>query len=200
MRIEYDIDPASIFVFRENFRPRFAAVARPENSPFRIWAEGVTEGGHEYYVWIIRMNDERADLAGVTQPDIFPVLSGIDRFVNPRTVGGVTANGGFAGANINGIVVGRRHCDCANGRNVLFIKEWRPVCAAVHRFPDSACNRAKVPGVRFSRHPFNRQGASTAEWSDLSPLHSREKFRIDLWRWSGGCARRWRWRGADRTS
>ena len=143
------------------------------------------------------MNDERADLAGVTQPDIFPVLSGIDRFVNPGAVGGVTTNSGFAGAHVNGVVIRGRDSNRANGRNVLFIKERRPVRAAIQRFPDPARNRAKVPGVRFSRHPFNGQGASTAEWSDLSPLHSGEKFRIDLWRRGRRRVRRRRWRSAD---
>src|SRR5882724_9913713 len=199
MRVEHDIDPAGIFVFRENLRPRFATVARPENSTFRIWAEGVTKGGHEYYVWIIWMNDERADLAGVAQPDIFPVLSGIDRFVNPRAISGITANGGFAGANINGIVVGGRHREGADRRNVLLIKERRPIRAAVQRFPDPARNRAEVPGIGFPRHPCNGQGAATAEWPDLSPLHSREKFRIDLWRRGGRRVRRRRWRSADGT-
>ena len=60
------------------------------------------------------MHDERADLTGVTQSDIFPILSGIDRFVNPGAVSGVTANGGFAGAHVNGVVVGGCHRDCAN--------------------------------------------------------------------------------------
>src|SRR4029077_4574374 len=89
-----------------------------------------------------------------------------------------------------GVVVGGRHRDRADGRNVLLIKERRPIRAAVQRFPDSARDGAKVPSVRFSRYPCNGQGAATAEWPDLSPLHSREKFRIDLWRRSGGCALR----------
>ena len=103
----------------------------------------MTKRGHEHYVWIIRMNDERADLAGVAQPDIFPVLSGIDRFVNPGAVSGVTANGGFAGAHVNGVVIRGRDSDRADGRNVLLIKERRPVRAAIQRFPDSARNRAR---------------------------------------------------------
>jgi len=199
MRVEHHIDPAGIFVFRENFRPRFAAVACPENSPFRIWAKGVTKRGHEYDIWIIRMNDERADLARVAQPDIFPVLSGIDRFVNTGAVSGVPANGGFAGADVNSVVIGWRDREGADRRNVLLIKERRPIRAAVQRFPDSARNGAKVPGVRFPRHALNRQGASTAEWSDLSPLHSGEKSRIDLRRRAGRWARQRRWRSAHGT-
>src|SRR4029077_18253107 len=132
----------------------------------------------------------------VAQPDIFPVLSGIDRFVNTGAVSGVPANGGFAGADVNSVVIGGRNREGADRRNVLLIKDRRPIRAAVQRFPDSARNGAKVPGVRFSWHPCNGQGAASAEWPDLSPLHSREKFRIDLRRRSGGCAGRRRWRGA----
>ena len=53
----------------------------------------------------LRIDDERADLAGVFQADIFPVLSGIDRFINAGAVSGVAANGRFARARR------KRRCD-----------------------------------------------------------------------------------------
>ena len=194
MRIEDDIDPAGIFIFREDFRPSFTAVARPENSAFGVWAESVTKCRHDYDVGIIGMDDEGADLTGVTQPGIFPVFSCIDRFVNAGAVSGITANGGFTSADVNGVVIGRRDRERANGRNVLLIKERRPIRSAIHRFPDPARNCAEVPGIRFPRNTFDRQCPSATKWSDLPPLHSGKQFRIDLRRRSS----RRRWRTAKR--
>ena len=130
------------------------------------------KSGDEDNVGIVWMDDERANLAGIAQSDIFPVLSCVDRLVNAGPIGRVSANGGFTSANINGVVVGRRACYCANGGNILLIKKRRPIRSAVHGFPNPARDGAEVPGVWLVAHAFDRKCASATERSDLSPLHS----------------------------
>src|SRR6188472_4027461 len=175
MRIEHDINPTGVLVFRENFGPRFPAVAGSKNSTFLIWTKGMSKCGDEDNVGIVWMDDERADLAGIAQSDIFPVLSRIHRLVNAGAVGCVSANRGLAGADVDGVVIRRRHRNRADGGNVLLIEDRCPIRTAIQCFPYPASDRAKIPGVGFVAHAFDRQGASTAEWSDLPPLHSREK-------------------------
>src|SRR5207302_8875515 len=65
MWIEHHVDPARVFVFTQNFCPRFAAIACPENSAFLIWAERVSEGSHQHHVCISWIDNQRADLAAV---------------------------------------------------------------------------------------------------------------------------------------
>src|SRR5206468_684287 len=41
MRIENDVDAAGVFIFRQNFRPRLAAIGRAKDSTLLIWTEGM---------------------------------------------------------------------------------------------------------------------------------------------------------------
>ena len=56
-------------------------------------------------VGISWIDNQRADLAAVSESDIFPGLARIDRFVNADSVSGVAANGRFTGAGVNDIVI-----------------------------------------------------------------------------------------------
>src|SRR5882724_1562582 len=58
VRIERDIDAASILVSVENLPPTLAAVHGAKNASFRIWAEGVAEGGDISDIRISGMNDD----------------------------------------------------------------------------------------------------------------------------------------------
>src|SRR5262249_61859772 len=72
-----------------------------------------------------------------------------------------------------------------------FIEKRNPICAAISRLPNSSGNCAEVIGVRFAYDTFDRQCASTAERTDLSPPHSTEQLFVD-------CSRRYRSRGTSR--
>ena len=191
MWIEYNVDAAGVFVFVEDIRPGLPAVGGTKDPALLVWAKGMAKSSDQHDVRILRVNNQCANLMRVAQSYVFPVLPAIDRFVN-----GIAANGCFAGADVNGVVIRGRHCDRANGGNVILIKEWRPIRAAIRRFPNPARHRAEVPGIGFARHALNGQGAAAAKGPDLPPLHPGEKFRIDLRRWSRGGARRRRWRSA----
>ena len=135
-------------------------------------------------VGISWIDNQRADLAAVSESDIFPGLARIDRFVNADSVSGVAANGRFTGAGVNDIVIRRRDRDCANRRNIFLVEKRRPILATVHCFPNAAGNSAEIIGVRFPRNAFNRERATAAERSDLAPLHPAEQFLIDCAGWS----------------
>src|SRR5438552_19180108 len=106
MRIEDDIDPPGVLVFRQNFCPRFPAIAGSKNSAFLIGTKGMPKRGDEDNVRIVWMNDERPDLAGIAESDIFPVLSRVNRLVGAGPVRGVSANRAFTGAGANGVMIG----------------------------------------------------------------------------------------------
>src|SRR4030095_7505495 len=185
VRIEDDINPTGVLVFRENLCPRFSTVAGSKNSALLIRAESVAERGDQTHIGVGLMNDERSDLAGIAQPDIFPVLSRVHRFVNTGAVSCISANRGLAGADVDGVVIRRRHRNCTNRGDVLLIEERRPIRSAVHCFPNPARHGAEVPDLWFTQHPFDRKCASATEWSDLPPLHPGKKLWVILWSGSG---------------
>src|SRR5438046_1635526 len=65
MRIKDNIDPAGVLIFGQNFRPRFSAVGRSENSAFLIWTKRVAERCHQDDVLISWIDDQCPDLTAV---------------------------------------------------------------------------------------------------------------------------------------
>src|SRR5438477_5939511 len=195
MWIEHHVDPARVFVFTQNFRPRFAAVGGPKDSALLIWTERVSESSHQNHVGISWIDNQRADLATVFESDIFPGFAGVDGFVNADSISGVAANCCFTSSNVDDIMIRRSDRNRADRGNIFFVEKGRPILAAIGRFPNSARNCAEIIGVRFAGNAFNREGATAAERSDLSPLHSTKKFFVDRawrnWLWR----RHWRFRG-----
>src|SRR5437870_2595310 len=80
--VEHDIDAARVFVFAQNFRPRFAAIGGAKDSTLLIWTERMSERRYQHDVSIFWIDNQRADLPGIFQSDIFPRFSRVDRFVN----------------------------------------------------------------------------------------------------------------------
>ena len=74
----------------------------------------MTERRHQNDVCISWIDNERANLAAVLQPHILPRFTGIDRFEDTGTVGGIAANGRFTCPSIDHIVIGWRDRDRTN--------------------------------------------------------------------------------------
>ena len=78
MRIENNIDAAGVFVFGQNFRPGFAAVTRAKDAALLIRAERVPQRRYHNYVLISRIDNQRADLPRIFQPNILPCFAAVD--------------------------------------------------------------------------------------------------------------------------
>ncbi len=132
-------------------------------------------------VRILRMHDDRADVAAVFQADIPPIAAAIDGLINAVAIGDIAAERGLAGAGVDRVVIARRDRDRADRRRGMLLVEHRlPVGAAVGRFPHAACDRAEIISVRLTRDAFDRDRASAAERSDLAPLHAAPELFVEL--------------------
>ncbi len=181
MRIEDDIDRAGVLVFAQDFRPGLAAIGRAKNSALVVRSKGVAERGDENDVRILRMNDERADMAAVFQADIAPVPAAIDGLINAVAVGDIAAQRRLARAGIDRVVIARRDRERTDrGSGMLLVEHRLPVGAAVGRFPDAAGDRAEIISVRLTRDAFDRDRAAAAKGSDLAPLHSAPELFVEL--------------------
>src|SRR5512132_2769459 len=89
--VEDDVDGARVLVLVENLLPRLAAVGGAEDAAFRVRAEGVADRRDQHDVRITRVDDDRADLARVLQPDVVPGLAAVGRFIYAVAVGVVAA-------------------------------------------------------------------------------------------------------------
>src|SRR6266571_4008328 len=65
MRIEHNVDSASVFIFRQNLRPCFAPVGGTKNTALLIWTECVTQRRNENHILISRIDNQRANLPRV---------------------------------------------------------------------------------------------------------------------------------------
>src|SRR5437588_430444 len=72
VRIEADIDRAGLLVLVEDLAPGLAAVGGAEHPALGVGAEGMAEGRDQNDSGIRRVDDQRADLAGVPEADVAP--------------------------------------------------------------------------------------------------------------------------------
>src|SRR6202166_939101 len=108
MRIEGDIDAASVLVSIEHLLPTFAAIGSTENSAFRVRPIGMAQCRYKNNVWIIGIDDDFADGAAIVQTNIFPGLACVQRFVDAVALGNIAAQTGLPGSNVNDVVIGIR--------------------------------------------------------------------------------------------
>src|SRR5205807_1010423 len=165
--------------------PAPAAVAGAEDASFVVGSEHVPERGHECDIRVAGMDDDRANVTRIAQPDMLPGLAGVERFVDAITVGDVATRTGLAGAHIDDIVIGVGDCDGANRCDLLLVEQRLPGNPGVGALPYTAGHRAEIPRRRVARDSAHRDDSPAPERSDLTPLHATEQIRIDLTR--GGC-------------
>ena len=63
---------------------------------------------------------------------------------------------------------------------MLSIEDRTPDNASVRGFPDSAVDGAEIKGGRISGNSSYGDGASTAEWTEQSPLQSTKEVRANI--------------------
>src|SRR6266699_6138027 len=163
LRVENAVNATGAVVEVKNFLPGFAAIAGAENAALGVFAVGVAESGDEGDVGIGGMNDDLADVARVSQPNVVPGLAAVVRTVNAIAEGDVATNAGFARADINYIGIGVRDRDAADGGGGLLVEERIPGNAAVGGLPNAASDGAKIVGIRLARHSGYGENAAAAE-------------------------------------
>ena len=156
-----------------------ATVARAKDSALLIRAKRVTQRRYENHVLISRIDYDRADLPRIFQPNVVPRFAAVDRFKDSGAVRRIAANRRFARADINHVVIGWRNRNRADRRNGCFVEKRSPICAAVSRLPHAARDRTEIICVRLTYDTFDRQRASSAKRTDLSPTHAIEQLFVD---------------------
>ncbi len=135
----------------------------------------VAEGRDEGDARIAGMDDERTDLPAVAEPHVAPRPPAVHRLVDAVPRGEIAADAALTGADVDDVGIGVRHPDGADGGDVLFVRQGRPVPAAVRRLPQPARCGAEEVRVRLARNAGHRLRASSAIRPDEPPLHVAEE-------------------------
>src|SRR5205807_5087275 len=99
--IECQIDRAGVLVLVQNLLPGGAAVQRAKDATLGIRAIGVSQSRNQHPVGIPGINDDCANLLGVTQAQMLPALSAIGGFVDAVAYGKIWPPQTLAAAHIN---------------------------------------------------------------------------------------------------
>src|SRR2546429_4930346 len=87
LRINFDVDPAGVFIFIENLLPRLPAVNGAKDAALGIWTIRMAKRRNQHAVGIFWIDDQLADRPRIAQADVLPGLAAVNRFVNAVTMG-----------------------------------------------------------------------------------------------------------------
>ncbi len=178
--VEFHVDRAGSVVKVEHLRPRLASIGSAEEAALGIGAKGVAHGGDQDRVRVARMHNHAADVPRIAQPDVLPGLAGIGGFVDSVTVGDVAAQAGLAAAHVDGVGVGGRHGDGADGGSGLLVEHRLPIGAAVSGLPHAARCAAEIVRIGVARNSGDRQHAPTAKRTYQAVLQALEQLFVRL--------------------
>ncbi len=179
VRVEGEIDGASVLIPVEDLRPGRAAVQRPEDAAGRVGPEGVPEHRRVDDVRVGGVDAQLADLTAITQPDVGPGLPGVGRLVDAVPRRGVAANASLAGADVDDVGVGGSDGDAADRPGAEeFIGDGFPRHPAIHCLPHTAACGTHVIHVRLARHASHRRHPPAAIRPDRAPLQRAEQLLI----------------------
>ena len=81
-RVEGEVDRAGVLVFVEHSLPRPSAVARAIDAAFVVRAVRMSERRREDAIGILRIDQQRTDLPGLAEAQVFPCLACVGGFVD----------------------------------------------------------------------------------------------------------------------
>src|SRR5436853_3078473 len=163
VRIEADIDRAGLLVLVEDLAPGLAAVRAADHAALAGGAEGMAEGRDASDIGILRVDDQRADLAGVPEADVAPGPAAVDRLVDAIAVRHVAARGRLPGADIDDVRIGGRDGERAHGRDRCSVGQRPPRGAPVRRLPDSPRDRTEIKGIGLAGNARDGERATAAK-------------------------------------
>ena len=176
-RIHLDVNRAGLLIDEQHALPRLAAVPRAIDTALGIVAEGMAQRRDEHGVRIGRVDHHAADRLTVAQTGKLPGLAAIDRFIDTIAGDDVAADVGFAGADVDHVLVRRRHRNRTDRRRRLveLVPQGRPRIAAILGAPYAAARRTLVKGVGLLNHACDSADPATAERADQAILHARKR-------------------------
>src|SRR5205807_1606641 len=93
---------------------------------------------HEDPVGVVWIDEDRAELLAVPQPEMVPGLAAVGRFVNAVAGGEIGSLQTLATADVDDVGVGGRHGQRAHRAGRLVIEEGLPGAPVIGGLPDTA--------------------------------------------------------------
>ncbi len=180
MRVGHQIDRPGVGIPVEHLLPGVPAIGAPKDAPLLVGARGVSHGGHQNHVGIVRIHDDLRDMARILETDVHPGLATVHGFVDTVAVGDIAAQARLAGTHIDDVGIGRRDRNRADGLRGLIVKQGLPVLAAIDGFPDTAGDRTEIKDAGLPDHARDGLYPTAPERPDQTPLQSGQRLAINL--------------------
>lgn len=172
-----EVDGAYRVRCEEHVVPVGPTVAAPVDAPVRIRPKGVSEGRNVYQVRIPGVNQQRADLPRVVEPDVAPGLPNVIGPIHTSPGDDVTPNAVRSCAHIDHSRIGGGY---ANGTDragsEVPVRHVYPALAVVGGLPDSPARGPHVEGPLRSGMPRNGRRPPASRWPD-HPVVQAGKYR-----------------------
>ena len=183
MRVDAQVDSSRAIVLIEDLLPRLSSIARTEHTALRIRRVRMTQRRYIHDVGIRRIDANARNRLCVAQPDVFPRLARVGRFVHAVALHDVAAQLRLAHAQIDKVGIRFRHCDRADrGALNLPIGHRTPRGAAIGGLPQSSADGAEIIFVGTRRAACRCDRTSSALRTDTAPLQCTENRRIVFFR------------------
>jgi len=139
----------------------------------------MAERRDEHAIRVPRIDDQRADLPRIAQPEMRPGPAGVGGLVDAVADRQIRTLKSFAAADVDDVRIGRRDRDGANRLRRLPVEDRCPRPAVIVRFPDTAVVDADVEDVRLLRHSGRADRPSATERSDMPPLQIERRIAVE---------------------
>ena len=134
-----------VLIDEQHVLPGLAAVFAAEHAAFLLRTGGAAERADEHEVFVRRMDDDRADAAGVGKSHLRPRLAGVGRLVDAVAHHvHVADRPGFTGAGPHDIRIAWRDRERTDRLRGLVVERRLPRQPAVGGFPHATGRRARV--------------------------------------------------------
>ena len=164
------INGAGVVIDRQGAGPGLAAVGGAKHTAIGAGLEEITHGGDQNLVGIGRVDQNAPDVAGLLQAERLPALAAVDGLEHARAAGHVIARFRLAGADIDGVGIGRGHGDGADRRGRPLVEQGGPGPPGVVGPPHAAARRAEYEAIGPRGHTLDHFAPPAAERTDQTPV------------------------------
>src|SRR5436309_8616971 len=113
-----------MFVLIQHLFPGCAAIGGAEHAALRVGTIRVSLRGYQHGGGTMRINNDAADVARVTQSNVGPGLTAIAGFIHAVPVSEIRAEVGLTAAHINSVGIRWRNGQRSNRADWLAVKNW----------------------------------------------------------------------------
>src|SRR5277367_3685628 len=175
--VDLDVGAAGVGINVKHLLPRHTAVSGAEDTTLFVRTVRMAENRGEQLARVMRIDSKLRNLLPVAQAKMLPGLARVSGPIYAVANGEVGAPQAFAASHVDDIAVGSSDGDRADRLRRLAIEDRLPGAPVIVALPNTAVALTNVEDVWLADNPSSGPRATTAKWSNHSPVQVRFQFR-----------------------